>query len=322
MGKKNLARRVAVPAAAVAMVLGLAACEDGGTESKGDGKAADSAPKAMSRADAGKALNAAYKSTSEAKSAKVEMTMTMPEGAADGGGDMEVSGVMGWDPTMLDMTMSGSALQASDPSAPETSRIIMDADVMYIDMGAEAAKDMDGRRWMKLDLSAAAEQAEKSGELGGGEMAKAMTGGLENMNQSPAEQIALLMESPNLKHVGPAKVGGEDTQHYKGKLSIEEALDANTSLDALPAKDREQLLKNMKTAGLDGYDTQVWVNGDDLPVKMDVTMKSPEGDVRIVQTFSDYGASVKVDPPAEKDTLDLMEMFEKIGELAASAEGS
>ncbi|MEU7375263.1 hypothetical protein AB0B49_16880 [Streptomyces albidoflavus] len=59
MGKKNLARRVAVPAAAVAMVLGLAACEGGGTESKGDGKAADSAPKVLSRAEAGKALDAA-----------------------------------------------------------------------------------------------------------------------------------------------------------------------------------------------------------------------------------------------------------------------
>ncbi|MGW4973124.1 hypothetical protein ACWEP3_24815, partial [Streptomyces albidoflavus] len=31
-----------------------------------------------------------------------------------------------------------------------------------------------------------------------------------------------LMESPNLKHVGPAKVGGEETQHYKGTLSLKE----------------------------------------------------------------------------------------------------
>ncbi|GFH65294.1 MULTISPECIES: hypothetical protein [Streptomyces] len=318
MGKQNLARRVAVPAAAVAMVLGLAACEGGDSESKGEGKAADSAPKAMSRADAGKALNAAYKNTSEAKSAKVKMTMSMPEGTP-GGGDMEMSGVMGWDPTVLDMTMSGSALQESDPTAPTSSRVIMDGDVMYVDMGAEAAKETDGRRWMKMDLGDLAEQMEKSGEAGGGEMAKAMTGGLENMNQDPAQQIALLMESPNLKHVGPAKVGGEETQHYKGTLSLKEMLDANTAFDTLPEKDRKELVEAMETSGLEGYQTQLWVNDDDLPVKMDVTMETPEGDVRIVQTFSDYGAAAKVEAPAEKDTLDFMDLLKELEGMGAGA---
>ncbi|MFJ3564421.1 hypothetical protein [Streptomyces diastaticus] len=318
MGKQNLARRVAVPAAAVAMVLGLAACEGGDSESKGDGKAADSAPKAMSRADAGKALNAAYKNTSEAKSAKVKMTMSMPEGTP-GGGDMEMSGVMGWDPTVLDMTMSGSALQESDPTAPTSSRVIMDGDVMYVDMGAEAAKETDGRRWMKMDLGDLAEQMEKSGEAGGGEMAKAMTGGLENMNQDPAQQIALLMESPNLKHVGPAKVGGEETQHYKGTLSLKEMLDANTAFDTLPEKDRKELVEAMETSGLEGYQTQLWVNDDDLPVKMDVTMETPKGDVRIVQTFSDYGAAAKVEAPAEKDTLDFMDLLKELEGMGAGA---
>ncbi|NEC12207.1 hypothetical protein G3I34_07870 [Streptomyces sp. SID8014] len=318
MGKQNLARRVAVPAAAVAMVLGLAACEGGDSESKGEGKAADSVPKAMSRADAGKALNAAYKNTSEAKSAKVKMTMSMPEGTP-GGGDMEMSGVMGWDPTVLDMTMSGSALQESDPTAPTSSRVIMDGDVMYVDMGAEAAKETDGRRWMKMDLGDLAEQMEKSGEAGGGEMAKAMTGGLENMNQDPAQQIALLMESPNLKHVGPAKVGGEETQHYKGTLSLKEMLDANTAFDTLPEKDRKELVEAMETSGLEGYQTQLWVNDDDLPVKMDVTMETPEGDVRIVQTFSDYGAAAKVEAPAEKDTLDFMDLLKELEGMGAGA---
>lgn len=318
MGKKNLARRVAVPAAAVAMVLGLAACEGGGTESKGDGKAADSAPKVLSRAEAGKALNAAYKSTSEAKSAKVEMTMSMPEGTP-GGGDMKLSGVMGWDPNTMDLTMSGSALQAEDPTAPEVSRVLMNDDVMYVDMGAEAAKEMDGRRWMKMDLGALVEEMEKSGEAGAGEMAKAMTGGLENMNQDPAQQIALLMESPSLKHVGPAKVGGVETQHYKGTLSFEEMMEANTSFDSLPEKDRKKLTEVMEKSDLEGYQTQVWVNSDDLPVKMDVVMETPEGDIRVVQTFSDYGAAVKVAPPAEKDTLDLMDMLKKMAEMGAGS---
>lgn len=96
-------------------------------------------------------------------------------------------------------------------------------------------------------------------------------------------------------------------------------MDANSSFDALPEKDREELVEAMEKSGLEGYQTQVWVNGDDLPVKMDVTMETPEGDVRIVQTFSDYGAAAKVDAPAEKDTLDLMDMLQELAEMGEGA---
>ncbi|MER6344524.1 hypothetical protein ACWC10_09525 [Streptomyces sp. NPDC001595] len=258
-------------------------------------------------------LTAAYEKTAEAKSAKVEMTMKMPA-AMDGGGDATMTGVMGWDPTVMDLTMKGSML-AGEPGAPDQVRMIWQDNVMYMDMGADAAKDMDGKRWMKLDLAAAAEAS------GDAEATKAMTSGLENMNQNPVEQLALLLESPNLKHVGSEKVDGQETEHYKGTLTVKEMMASNDGLDVLEPKEREQLLENIEKSGIKGYDTEVWVNEDDLPVRMDVGIESPEGDIDMSMKLSDYGTKAEVEVPPAGETFDLFEMLKDLGEMSAEESG-
>jgi hypothetical protein len=300
-------RTTAGAVGAAALLGGAVAC--GGGESGG----------ADTKRSAAQVITAAYEKTAEAKSAKISMTMSMPD-SMKGGGDMKMSGVMGWDPTVMDVTMEGSAL-AAEPDAPDRIRMIWRDNVMYMDMGEAAAKDMDGKRWMKMDLEA---MAKASGDE---KAMKAMTSGLENMNQDPAQQLAMLLDSPNLKHVGSEKIDGEETQHYKGTLSVKEMLDSNEGLDVLDAKERKQLLDGVEKAGIKGYDTEVWVNEDDLPVRMDVGIDSPEGAVEITMTMSDYGAKADVEVPPAADTFDLFEMLKGLGEGglgedAASGEGT
>ncbi|MFI1398783.1 hypothetical protein [Streptomyces sp. NPDC020681] len=297
-------RRVGVSLTAVAVIAAVAGCQGG----NGEKKAADAPQKAetQSRDAVTQVLTAAFKKTSAAKSAKVRMTMSMPA-TMDGGGTMEMSGVMGWDPTVMDMTMKGSMFKA-DPDAPEQIRMVWLNDVMFMDMGPKMAKNMDGKRWMKLDLGAAAEAS------GNKAMQKQMTGSLESMNQDPAKQLAMLLDSPNLKHLGSEKIDGVEAQHYKGTLTLDEMVASNESLKALTAQERKDLLANMKKSGIKGYDTEVWVNEDDYPVKMDVGMDSPEGKVKIVANYSDYGAKAAVKAPPAADTFDLMEMLKELSE--------
>ncbi|MGW3624300.1 hypothetical protein [Streptomyces sp. NPDC000880] len=297
--------RAGVSVTAVAVIAG---CQGGTAEKKAAGTARETGT--QSRAAVTQVLTAAYKKTSAAKSAKVRMTMAMP--AAMDGGTMEMSGVMGWDPTVMDMTMKGSMFKA-DPDAPEQIRMVWLNNAMYMDMGAKAAENMDGKRWMKLDLGAA---AEASGDKA---LQKQMTGSLESMNQDPAQQLALLLESPNLKHIGAEKIDGVEAQHYKGTLTLDEMVASNKSLKTLSEKERGGLLANMKKSGIKGYDTEVWVNQDNYPVKMDIGMDSPEGKVKIVANYSDYGAKATVQAPPAGDTFDLMEMMMKLGEGMESA---
>lgn len=300
-------RRAGVSLTAVAVVAGIAGCQGG----SGEKKAAETPkrPETQSRAAVTQVLTAAYKKTAAAKTAKVHMTMSMPAGVEDGG-DMEMSGVMGWNPTLMDITMKGSMFEAPPdaPDAPDQIRMVWLDDTMYMNMGAMPAKEMDGKHWVKFDLGAA---AEASGDKA---MQRKMTAGLENMNQDPAEQLAMLLDSPNVKHIGAEKIDGVEAQHYKGTLTLEEMMASNKSLDVLSEKERADILANMKKSGVKGYDTEVWVNEDDYPVKMDIAIDSPEGKLKMVAKYSDYGAKAAVKAPPAGDTFDLMEMMKELGE--------
>ncbi|MFD7322161.1 hypothetical protein ACFV9D_13935 [Streptomyces sp. NPDC059875] len=306
-------KRAGVSLVAVAVVAGVAGCEGGG--GGGGGKKAAEAPakpQIQTHAAVTKVIQAAYEKTSAAKSAKIRMTMTMPAGL-EGGGTMEMTGVQGWDPAVMDITMKGSMFATGNPEGPEQMRVIMLDGAMYMDVGAEQAAEMDGKRWMKLDFKAAAEMS------GDKNLQKSMTGGLENMNQDPAKQMALMLDSPNLKHVGPEKVDGVEAQHYKGSLTLEQMAATNKSLDVLSEKERKDLLDSVKKSGITGYDTELWVNGDGYPVKMDIGMKTPQGTVKIVGHYSEYGAKAAVQAPPAKDTTDLFEMLKGLKGLGADA---
>ncbi|WP_432155463.1 hypothetical protein [Streptomyces sp. bgisy153] len=296
----NRATRIGAAAGTVLLLTGAVAC---GSEKAEGGQRT-----------AAQALTAAFEKTSDAKSAKISMTMSMPKSMEDGG-EVTMTGVMGWDPSVMDVTMEGSGL-ASEPGGPEKVRMIMRDDVMYMDLGDAAAQelDMDGKHWLKMDFGAIAEKS------GNEKLAKAMSGGMGEMNQDPAKQLALLLESPNLKHVGSEKIDGVTADHYKGTLSVKEMLNANKSLDVLDADDRKELLANVEKSGIKGYDTDVWVNEDDLPVRMDVGIDSPEGTVTMSMRFSDYGAKAEVTVPPAGETVDFMKMMEDM-QAAMSGEG-
>ncbi|MGW4030268.1 hypothetical protein ACWEFL_13225 [Streptomyces sp. NPDC004838] len=300
---KSVWRRAGVSLTALAVMAGAAACQSGDGDGGGEKKAAGSVLQSGEKAT--QALTAAFKKTSEAKSAKVRMKMTMPA-SAEGGGTMEMSGVIGWDPTVMDMTMNTSGLQVgagTGTDMPEQIRMLWADNVLYMDMGAEAAKEMDGKRWMTFDVGAL---AEASGDKA---LQKRLTGGLENMNQDPAQQLAIMLESKNLKHIGPEKIDGVETQHYKGTLTLDEVIAAEGSQGVISDKERKELLDEMKKSGLKGYDTEVWVNDDGYPVRMNLGLASPEGKVSVVSDYSDYGAKATVQAPPAKDTFDLAEIL-------------
>ncbi|MFD3660253.1 hypothetical protein ACFWVF_06540 [Streptomyces sp. NPDC058659] len=292
-------KRAGVALTATAVVVGVAGCQDGG-----DAKAG---AEVQNRGDVTKVIQAAYEKTSAAKAAKVKMTMSMTGVGADSG-TAEMTGVQGWDPAVMDITVKGSMLTAGDPAAPDQVRMLMVDNVMYLDMGAKQAAEMDGKRWMKLDMKAAADAA------GDKALQKQMTGGLESMNQDPSQQLALLLDSPNLKHVGAEKINGMETQHYKGTLTVEQMLAANESSKLLSKEDHDTLIANVKKMGMKGYDTEVWVNDAGFPARMDVGMTMAEGAMKMRADYSDYGTQATVQAPPAKDTVDLFKMLKELGE--------
>ncbi|MFD6987141.1 hypothetical protein ACFWAX_41830, partial [Streptomyces sp. NPDC059956] len=306
--------RAGVSVAAVTVMVGVAGCQDGAT------KAADE-PVAQSPASAkqspAEAVQAAYKKTAAAKSAKVRMTMSLPADSKAGGGTMEISGVQGWDPAVMDITVKGSMFKelagAGGGEIPDAIRMVIANNVMYMDMGTANAAQLDGKRWLKLDLKAAA-QAGGDDPVGFGGM-----DGLGNLNQDPAQQIALLLDSKNLKHVGSEQVEGVSAERYQGTLSFEEMLAANESSKVLSEADRAKLVESVKKAGLKGYDTNLWVNKEGYPVRMTVSMEMAGGKLDLDAHYSDYGSAATVQPPADSETFDLFGMLKEMGGAGSGA---
>ncbi|MFF2777873.1 hypothetical protein ACFVU3_23505 [Streptomyces sp. NPDC058052] len=305
--RKSTWKRAGVALTAAGLVAGLAGCNDD--------KAGAAGAKAGDPGNVTQVLTAAFEKTSAAKAAKVKMTMSLEVVGAESG-TMEMTGVQGWDPGFMDYTIKGSMLSAGNPDAPEQMRMLMLDNVMYMDMGEKQAAEMDGKRWMKLDMKAA---ADASGDKA---LQKAMTGNLDQMNQDPAQQLALLLDSPDLKHVGAEKVNGMETEHYKGTLTFEQMLKANKSLELLSKEEHDQLIENVKKTGLKGYDTEVWVDKNGYPARMDIAMEMDEGKVNIRADYSDYGTKAAVQAPPADETVDLFKMLQDAGEALGEGAGT
>lgn len=313
---KTTWKRAGVALTAAALVAGLAGCnDDGGDKKAAGGKADASAPAKKDGGDATQVLRAAYEKTSAAKAAKIKATITT-QGTPEESGTIEMSGVQGWAPATMDVTMKGSMLGAGTPGAPEQMRVVMLDNAMYMDMGAEQAAQMDGKRWMKMDLKSI---AEASGDKA---LQKQMTGNLDSMNQDPAQQLGLLLESPDLKHVGPEKVNGMETRHYKGTLTFEQMLKSNDSAKVLPKEDYDKLIENVKKTGLKGYDMEIWVNEDNYPARMKLGMKMDAATVHMTMDYSDYGTKSAVQAPPAAETVDLFKMLQEAGAGAGAAAGA
>ncbi|MEU8616669.1 hypothetical protein [Streptomyces sp. NPDC048623] len=308
-------KRAGVALTAVAVVTGVAGCQGGDAK-----KAAEAPAKAAAQGveDVTQALTAAFEKTAEAKTVRLSATIEMT-GVGEQSGTTTMTGVQGWDPAVMDVTMNGSVLggqAGADAGMPDKIRVIMRDNAMYMDMGAELAAQFEGKRWMKMDFAAMAKEA------GDPALQRQMTKGLDSMNQDPAQQLGLLLKSPNLKHVGPEKVDGADAEHYKGTLSVEDMLKSNKAYDDLvPEKDRKTLLDNVEKSGIKGYDTEIWVNADGYPVKMILGVKMPEGSMKMTTKYTDYGTKASVQAPPAEDTFDLFTMLKEAGKAGQGAQG-
>ncbi|MFI8504325.1 hypothetical protein ACIGFK_38340 [Streptomyces sp. NPDC085524] len=306
-------KTVGAALAAVLLVGGATACENGKKDDAGKRAVPSAQPSSPAAGgNATEALAAAYKKTSAAKSAKVRMTMSMPT-SLGGGGTVELTGVQGWDPNVMDITMKGALAPGK---GADTMRMIMSNNVMFMEIPADSPSSavMEGKRWMKLDMNAA-------GTGSGDAAALKKLGGLGSMDQSqdPAKQLALLLASPNVKSVGAEKVEGVDTTHYKGTLTFEEMLAANQNSKELSEADRARLTEAMKTAGIKGYDMDVWVDKDGYPAQMKVGIGTPQGTMTVDAHYSDYGSAATVQAPPENETLDLVAMLQGLGKAGAGA---
>ncbi|MGW0967082.1 DUF1396 domain-containing protein [Streptomyces sp. NPDC002516] len=221
------------------------------------------------------------------------------KGEVPGEGRISGEAAMSMKPLAMSMKMTAKD-QATD--GPVEIRLVGKA--MYIGGGLKAAKEMDGKSWIKFDLAAlGADKELNTDQLGGGQTDK-----------NPATESTFLTGSKDVKKVGTETVGGVRTTHYKGTISLDAFRKTLKSQDKATREKREKALDQYTKMGVDAITMDMWIDGADHTKQFRMRGTADKGPLDMTVTFLDFNKPVTVTAPPAKDTVDLAGMMKNAGQ--------
>ncbi|MFB6551636.1 DUF1396 domain-containing protein [Streptomyces sp. NPDC056405] len=277
--KTSVRMPVGAGLAALLLAAGAVGC------SKGDG--AEESPKMTPAAAVAKAA----KNTEEIDSLRYRMTGRAPEeGRVKAEAEMQIK------PTLA-MSMKMTAL---DQGADAKAEIRLVDKAMYIGGGAEAAKEMDGKSWIKFDLAALGADKELN-QLGGASQA----------DKNPATESTFLTGAKDVEKVGTETVDGVQTTHYKGTVTLADLEKSIGDEDKDTREKRQKSIEQYEKMGVDKLTMDMWIDGDDRTKQFRMRGDADKGPLDMTITFLGFNEPVKVTAPPAKDTVDLAEMMQE-----------
>jgi len=285
-------RTLCLAAAVTAATFGLAAC--GGATTGSSSKSAASAQSAPPMASVADAMALVTKQSSAYTSMKMTMTEVVPKM-----GTISSTGSLSTRPLAMDLTVSDP--QFTQSLGTGSVRMLLSGDVMYMDMGAKGAQELGGKQWMKLDLSSLG----ASGQA----MSQMMN---QSSAQSPASTVQLLTSSGDIRRVGQETVDGVPTTHYTGVVDIKKLLTQETKGSSVGSTELKTLLSEQSGLGLTTENVDLWVNAQNLPVRVHETAQTSTGPLDVTVDYSDFSTAPLTPalPPAS-DTVDYSQLLKQ-----------
>lgn len=194
-----------------------------------------------------------------------------------------------------DVAMS-MKITALDKGADGTAEIRLVDKAMFIGGGAAAAKEMDGKSWIKFDMAA----------LGG---AAGSLGAAGQADKNPAQESTFLTGSKDVKEVGKETVDGVKTTHYQGTVTLDQFRDSLKSQTKVTREQREKSLEQYEKMGIDKFTMDMWIGEGDITKQFRMRGAADKGPLDMTITFDDFNEPVNIAAPAAKDVADLAEMM-------------
>ncbi|MFF9068143.1 hypothetical protein ACF09E_22610 [Streptomyces sp. NPDC014891] len=222
---RSVWKRAAVALTAATLLAGAAGCQDGDTGPESSGASATAKPGTQVSEQAAEALRAARTKASGAKSAKVEMRLSVAGGTAPGSSTF--TGVQAWGPQAAELKVSDSSYLAAIPGAPAETRVVTTGGTTYVDLGADLTAQTGGKRWLR---------AQPEGAAAGDELMLQLTGGLAAVNMDLPKELGLLAGSSAVEHLGAAKGTDARAEGYRGELPDGRTMEVWIGADGYPVK--------------------------------------------------------------------------------------
>jgi hypothetical protein len=268
-------RRIAASVAALALTVSLAACSDNGNAQQGGGSGNGATEAATDLVALAKQVG---DQTDESSTAHMEFTGDAGQMKITGEGDMRLGG--------------GEPAMAMDMDTGETgkmSMVLLDG-VLYMKLPAELSQG--DKPWIKIDSK------DKSNPL-----AQVLSSVVDQMRQNadPRASLEQFQEAGEITSSEQAELNGEQTTHYKITVDVQKLADSQTD------KTLKQAMEAAIDSGLKDFPVELWVNGEDLPVRMKI--QTPTTDpasgksvpVNVQVDYSKWGEPVDIQaPPADQ----------------------
>ncbi|MFF4182401.1 hypothetical protein ACFYZ9_04360 [Streptomyces sp. NPDC001691] len=235
------------------------------------------------------ALQASWKKTATAHSARVELSM------ASGAEEVAGTGRLAWDSaTTAEVTLKftrGVTAQRMGKLGIDGIQARYLPDGFAVNMGPQFAAHMGGKHWIWYGYAALAKQspygAFKSDQM---------------QTSTPEKTVQTLLASPDVHRVGDETVRGVAATHYSGTVDIAKWAAGTTHLDR---KTLDGLKAQLEKSGVTTESIDLWVGKDGLPVKKTERTRTAQGEKTGTAYFLDYGLPVDVKAPAASDTVDF-----------------
>ncbi|GGO53300.1 MULTISPECIES: DUF6612 family protein [Streptomyces] len=210
------------------------------------------------------------------------------DGKVPGDGRVKAEAAMSTKPLSMRMEMS-----ATDKGVPQKAEIRLVGGGLYLGGGKEAAKEMDGKSWIKFP----AEGLGKNKPGGTSLSAQA--------DNNPADQSTLLTGSDDLKKVGTEKVEGVETTRYTGTVTMDRLRELMKDEDAATKKRREKSFKQYEDMGVEKLTMDMWIDGEDHTKQFRARGKGDKGPLDMTITFIDYNKPVTIKAPPASQVMDI-----------------
>jgi hypothetical protein len=253
-------------------------------------------------------VKAASTTTADAKTAHVATTIKADSGPLVNG--VTVDGGFDFTNRRASLQVDGSQFDAPELGKVQT---IVDYDaglIVYMKLPAEAAADLGGKPWAKLDVGSLMRQAGMDIDIGSL---------LQGQSNDPTQGLGMIRGADNVVKFGDEKIRDVDTTHYQALVDLDKAISDAPSPEA---RDAMQKLGNLYTVRK--FPVDVWLDSDGrvrrfqeslssgvirLPAGLQTQGDPLAGHVTLTYDLYDFGRPVDVELPPAGQVANLNELL-------------
>ena len=183
--------------------------------------------------------------------------------------------------------------------------------IVYMKFPAAAAQELDGKQWVKMDVSALMRQAGLDVDLGSL---------VQGQSNDPTSGLQVLRGADNVVKVGTEQVRGTDTTHYRADASLDKAIAQAPTPAARDGITKIASLYTVRTFPMD-----VWIDSDGRARRFQFSVDTSTlhlpggvptpamGRLGLTYELYDFGSAVDTQVPPPDQVIDFVDLLRRAG---------